>query len=122
MRLGGVDPCWILAQLSDARGVSRPRPALPKCEARFQLLNWAGLRGLFRASRAVPTWENRPTKQPILIKSLLRWELLGWPGLPNTPLMFDYVGLADACNQIIYIFPICLPAIKSAVNFEIKMN
>jgi hypothetical protein len=54
MRSGSRDPCWILAQLRAGGGVSRPNSALPRCEARFELLYRAGLRGYFGASWAVP--------------------------------------------------------------------
>jgi hypothetical protein len=54
------------------RGIFRARSALPNCEAGFRLLHRAGLRGLFRVSSAVLGWENRATKQPIFLKSLLR--------------------------------------------------
>jgi hypothetical protein len=55
MRSGSRDPCWISAQLRARGGVSWPNSALPRCEARFELLYRAGLRGYFGASWAVPS-------------------------------------------------------------------
>jgi hypothetical protein len=83
--VGASRPLFDFGPAAGARGVSRPRSALPKCEARFELLYRAELRALFRLSWAVPIWESRATKQPVLMKSVVRWELLSSAGLPNTP-------------------------------------
>jgi hypothetical protein len=48
------------------RGVeARPSPALPRCEARIELLYGAGLRGIFRSNWALPAWSARANKQLI---------------------------------------------------------
>jgi hypothetical protein len=62
MRSGCRDPCWISDQLRARGGVCRPNSALPRCEARFEFLYRAGLRGYFGASWAVPRGDNRATK------------------------------------------------------------
>jgi hypothetical protein len=76
---------------------------LPTCEARIELLYRAGLRGLFRPSWAVPEWESRATKQLKLWNSLLGWEILDWPELPNTPIV--------VCLWLLYFHRICLAMI-----------
>jgi hypothetical protein len=58
----GPRPLLDLAQARGARGVFRTKSALPRCEARFEVLYRAGLRGLFGASWAVPRWNNRANK------------------------------------------------------------
>jgi hypothetical protein len=73
----GWRPLIDLAQARDMRGVFRAKSALPTCEARFELLNRAGLRGYFGVSWAVPSWNNRATKHLNCWNSRLGRESLG---------------------------------------------
>jgi hypothetical protein len=88
MTLRGGGPYWIWPRCGarGGGGVFQPRLALPRCEVRFQLLYREGLRVLFRVRWTLPTRENRATKHPNSQISRLRWKLLGWTMLPNTPL------------------------------------
>jgi hypothetical protein len=72
--VGGSRPLLDSARCGARVGVFRATSAL--CEARFELLYPAGLRGYFRVSWAVPRCESRATKQPKFLKSLVRWEFL----------------------------------------------
>jgi hypothetical protein len=57
-------PLRVSGLARDARGdVFGARPAELTWEARFGLLKWAGMRGSFRVSWAVPRWADRATKQ-----------------------------------------------------------
>jgi hypothetical protein len=60
---GGVRPLLDSGQMRGAGAFFRASSALPRCEARFQLLHGAGLRGLFGARWALPTRENQANKQ-----------------------------------------------------------
>jgi hypothetical protein len=54
----GETPLWAIGAGPRCRGRgSRPTPALSTCEARFELLYWAGLRGLFGRTGQYPLWK-----------------------------------------------------------------
>jgi hypothetical protein len=54
LRARARDPCWSEARGRRAWGGFWLSPALPKCEARIELLYRAGLRGVFRSNWALP--------------------------------------------------------------------
>jgi hypothetical protein len=66
----GDDPCWVAGPRTGRGWDFRASSALPTCEARFELLDRAGLRALFCVKRAVPRKEDRANKQLVFLISL----------------------------------------------------